>query len=294
MEPRRLLTFREVAHRGSFSGAARALALSQPSVSQQVAALEREAGARLLDRKPGGLRLTRAGEVLLEHADALSDRLALAEAQLAEIAAEERSTLAIGAFPTAVATLIPAAVEALSPARVSVEEGGSDALQKRVRSGALHLAVTFQDAAAPRREPAGLERRDLLREPFLVALAPGHPLAGRAALPLAQLAAEDWTAPSAGGIVVRACRAAGFEPRVSSITRDQLAIRALVERGLAVTLVPALLADAFRELALVPIAAPAPERDVYVLLPPGGRHPLAGAAFDALAAAVDARVSGAS
>jgi DNA-binding transcriptional LysR family regulator len=285
MEPRRLLTFRAVAHRRSFSQAARELALSQPSVSQQVAALERELGTRLLDRRPGGLRLTRSGVVLLEHADAIAERLELAGAQLAEIAGSERATLRIGAFPTALASLVPAAVERLEGVRVIVEEGASSALHERVRSGGLHLAVTFQPADEPRREPAGLERRDLLRETFLIVLAPDHPLAGREAVGLAELAGEGWTAPSADGIIVRACRAAGFEPRIASMTRDQLAIRALVARGLAVTLVPALLAGAFRDLPLIPLAGASPERDVYALLPPGGRHPLAGAALDALAEA---------
>jgi molybdate transport repressor ModE-like protein len=287
MEPRRLLTFRAVAQRRSFSQAARELSLSQPSVSQQVRALERELGTRLLDRRPGGLRLTPAGAVLLEHADAIAQRLELAAAQLAEIAASERSTLRIGAFPTALASLVPAAVARLEAARVIVEEGASHALAERVRSGDVHLAVTFQDAAEPRREPAGLARHDLLRETFLIALRPGHPLAGRESVALAELAGEGWTAPSADGIIVRSCRAAGFEPRIASITRDQLAIRALIERGLAVTLVPALLADAFRDMPLRPLAGASPERDVYALLPPGGRHPLAGVALDALTAAVD-------
>ena len=289
MEPRRLLTFRAVARRRSFSQAARELALSQPSVSQQVAALERELGTRLLDRRPGGLKLTQAGAVLLEHADAIAERLELAGAQLAEIARSERTTLRLGTFPTALASLVPAAIARLEGARVIVEEGASQALPERVRSGELHLAVAFQDAAEPRREHAGLERRDLMRETFRVALAPGHPLAERETVALADLAGEGWTAPSADGIIVRTCRAAGFEPRIASITRDQLAIRALVERGLAVTLVPALLADAFHDVPLRPLADATPERDVYALLPPGGRHPLAGVALEALEAAVAER-----
>src|SRR5215208_5170449 len=134
MDARRLLTFRAVARERSFSRAARSLALSQPSVSQQVAA----------------------------------------------IAGAERSTLLLGAFPTALASLVPRAVARLaarSPgARIVVEEGTTDVLTERVRSGALHLAVTFQDAAAPPRAPADLERRHLLRESFLVALAPDHRL----------------------------------------------------------------------------------------------------------------------
>src|SRR5687767_15036254 len=121
MEPRRLLTFRAVAHRRSFSQAARELALSQPSVSQQVAALERELGTGLLDRRPGGLKLTHAGAVLLEHADAVAERLELAAAQLAEIAGSERTTLRLGTFPTALASLVPAAIARLEGARVIVE-----------------------------------------------------------------------------------------------------------------------------------------------------------------------------
>ena len=92
--------------------------------------------------------------------------------------------------------------------------------------------------------------------------------------------------PSTEGILMRACRAAGFEPRVMSLTREQSSIRALVRRGLAVTLAPALLAEAFDGVALIPLRD-GPQRDVYALLPPGGRHPLAGAALDALREAVN-------
>jgi DNA-binding transcriptional LysR family regulator len=294
MEPRRLLTFRAVAHERSFSRAARALALSQPSVSNQVAALEREVGVRLLDREPGGLRLTPEGEILLEHADAIAERLDLARTQLAAARDEYRTRLRVGAFPTALAALIPAAVDRVRvdhPAiKVTVDEGGRD-LAPRVRSGELHLAVAFQDSARPREEPAGLERRDLMRERFMVALAAGHPLAGRDEVALADLADDDWTAAQTDGLIVSACRAAGFEPNLVSITSDQLAIRALIGRGLAVTLAPQLLADAFADLALRPIAGPSPTRDVYVLLPPGGRHPLVAPtleALDAIAAALGA------
>jgi DNA-binding transcriptional LysR family regulator len=285
MDPRRLLTFRAVAHERSFSGAARALALSQPSVSNQVAALEREIGVRLLDREPGGLRLTPEGEILLDHADAIAERLDLADTQLAAAADEYRARLRVGAFPTALASMIPAAVDRVRldhpEIKVTVDEGGPD-LAARVRSGALHLAVAFQDSARPREEPAGLERRDLMRERFMVALAPDHPLAGEAEVALADLRDDDWTAAHADGLIVTACRAAGFEPNLVSITSDQLAIRALIARGLAVTLAPQLLADAFADLALRPIAGPGPTRDVYALLPPGGRHPLVAPALDAL------------
>jgi DNA-binding transcriptional LysR family regulator len=256
-------------------------------VSTQVASLEREVGARLLDREPGGLRLTPAGAILLEHADAIADRFELAGEQLATAAVGLRALLRIGAFPTALAGIVPAAVAHVRSshpeARVAVDEGGDD-LPARVRSGRLHLAVCFQDSTVPREEPPGVERRDLFRERFRVAIPPDHPLARQPEIRLADLAGEDWTVALTDGLIVRACREAGFEPNLVSITRDQLAIRALISRGLAVTLVPDLLAEPFRELALRPIAGGGPTRDVYVLLPPGGRHPLVAPALDALEA----------
>ena len=285
MDPRRVLTFRAVAHQGSFSRAARELAHSQPSVSIQVAALEREIGARLLHREPGGLRLTREGEILLEHADAIAERFQLAGEQLTVAAHALRIRLRIGAFPTALAGLVPAAIARLHDrdpdTKVTVDEGGDD-LPTRVRAGELHLALAFQDSALPREQPEGLERRDLLQEQFNVALAPDHPLAQRPEIRLADLRDDDWTAATTDGLIVRACRAAGFNPNLVSITHDQLAIRALISRGLAVTLAPQLLADAFEQLTLRPIDGPSPARDVYALVPPGDRHPLVAPTLDAL------------
>jgi DNA-binding transcriptional LysR family regulator len=281
MDPRRVLTFRAVAHERSFSAAARTLALTQPAVSQQVAALEKEVGARLLDREPGGLRLTRAGKVLLEHADALADRLRLAETQLAEIAGAERTRLRIGAFSSALAALVPRAIASVA-AEVVVVEGDSQALAGRVRSGELHLSVAFQDAALPRREHEGLERHDVLREPFLAGMSPAHRLAGRARVELRELADDAWSAASTDGLIARACREAGFEPRIVAITRDPIAIREFVARGTVVTLVPRLLAPGLDGVAFAEIEG-GPERDVYVLLPPGGRHPLVEATLNALA-----------
>jgi molybdate transport repressor ModE-like protein len=285
MDPRRVLTFRAVAHQRSFSKAARELALSQPSVSNQVGALERELGTRLLEREPGGLKLTRDGEILLEHADAIAERFRLAGAQLAAAALGARARLRIGAFPTALAGLVPAAIAQLRvrypETRVTVDEGTDD-LPGRVRAGELDIAIAFQDTALPRSQPPGLERRDLLREHLMVALAPDHRLAQHPEVRLADLSVDDWTVASTDGLIVRACRDAGFEPNLVSITHDQLAIRALVARGLAVTLAPQLLAEPFEGLALRPIAGGAPARDVYVLLPPGGRHPLLPPALEAL------------
>src|SRR3954447_20260175 len=107
LDPRRLLTFREVARQRSFSRAGEVLALTQPAVSQQVSALERQLGIRLLDRGPGGPTPTEAGAPPGPPPAAVADRLSQADAQVAELVASERETLRIGAFPSALATVIP-------------------------------------------------------------------------------------------------------------------------------------------------------------------------------------------
>ncbi len=285
IDPRRVLTFREVARLGSFSRAAEALALTQPAVSQQVAALERQAGAQLLERGPGGLTLTPAGELLLAHAEVVADRLELAEGQLDELTAHAARELRIGAFPSALATRVPQALARLTEERPDVKavvgEGTSGELVARVRSGALHVAVCFQDAARPRREHDGAERIDVDEEPFAALLPQGHPLAGSGPVRIAALAGETWVAPSREGLIVHACEQAGFTPAIRYVSRDPLANRGLVAAGLAVTISPARLAAEFTGIAVEPLRD-APTRSVYALLPASGATGLARAFVAAL------------
>ena len=293
LDPRRLLTFRAVARHRSFSRAAEALALSQPAVSHQVAALERELGTALLVRGRAGTVPTPAGELLLAHAEALAARLALADAQMDALVAGERRTLRLGGFPTALATIVPAAIGALRAQEpeleVAVEEAPVDTLAAAVAAGRLDAAVCFQDAAAPRREHDGLRRVELAEEPMLALLPADHRLAGRARIALAELAGETWMAPAADGMLVDACRAAGFEPRIAILTRDPLAARGFAAAGLAVSLTPRLIA----RVPLPGVATPAlrgdgPRRALYAVLPAAGAHRLGGALVTALRQALDA------
>jgi DNA-binding transcriptional LysR family regulator len=292
LDPRRLLTLRAVAVAGSFSRAAEALALTQPAVSQQVAALERQLATKLLERGPGGPVPTEAGRVLLAHAEAIAGRLELADRQLGELL-ERAVRLRIGAFSSALGVLVPPAIARLRHALPDIElaavEGGSDDLGRRVGRGELHVAVCFQDPTQPRREPDGCARRDLGDEPMLAALPPGHKLAGRRSVRLADLAGDVWTAPSASGIVARACAEAGFEPQIAFTTPDPLAIGALVAGGLAVTLVPRLLAAELRGAAVVPLAGEPPRRSLYTLTGASGAPATADAFVEAVAAELDAR-----
>src|ERR687890_1142750 len=275
---RPLLPSREVARLGSFSRAAEELSLTQPAVSQQILALERELGIRLIDRGPGGLGLTAAGALLLRHADAVSGRLSLATEQLGDLVAEQRRHLAIGAFPSAIATIVPDALVRMKAAQpeleVSVSEGTQEELAAAVRDGTLHLAVLFQDAAAPRRDHDDLERHDLFDEPMVAALPPRHRLAKRRRIDLGQLAKDTWTAPSRDGLVYRTCVAAGFEPNIAFLTSDVLAFRELVSSGLAVTLTGRLLAGRLDGIATPTVTGDPARRSIYAIRPTADSHPL--------------------
>lgn len=289
MDPRRLLTFREVAHQGSFSRAGDALALTQPAVSQQVASLERQLGVKLLDRGPGGPTPTAAGALLLAHADAVADRLSQAGEQIAELADAERETLRVGAFPSALATVIPEAIVRLRARQPDIQveavEASGEELGQMVGDGRLHAAMCFQDAAAPPRRPEGTERHELGTEAMLAVLALDHPLAGRETVAVRELSGDTWTAPSRDHLVYRACVAAGFEPRIAFVTRDVLAARGLVASGLAVTMMPELLASGLPGIAMVPLEGPQPSRSLYALTPAAGTRPAALAFLKALAPA---------
>jgi DNA-binding transcriptional LysR family regulator len=130
--------------------------------------------------------------------------------------------------------------------------------------------MCFQDADAEPRRPDGTERHELGGEAMLAVLPPKHPLSGRERIRLDELADETWTAPSRDHLIYRACVAAGFEPRINFVTRDVLAARGLVRSGLAVTLVPELVAGLFDDVAAVPLEGLQPRRSLYALTPAAG------------------------
>src|SRR3954463_13505960 len=172
MDPRRLMTFRAVAHARSSSRAGEGLSLTQPSVSHQIALLETEIGVRLLERGRGGLRLTEAGTVLLEHADQVAWRLDLADTQLASFAGQRREHVRVGAFPTALAAFVPSAVARLRlpprDLRGRLGEVTPSPLEGRFMGGEFDVAISYQDTTTERRELGGSERIDLMQDTFLV------------------------------------------------------------------------------------------------------------------------------
>jgi molybdate transport repressor ModE-like protein len=145
LDPRRLEVLRAVAEHGSFTAAAEALSFTQPAISKQIAALEQQAGTPLLERTPRGIRLTQAGSVLVEHAEAIAQRLSAAHEQLEALASLEPGRLRLAAFPTAVATVVAEAVASFNEAHpgvaLTLEERLSDESANLLRAGRLDLAL---------------------------------------------------------------------------------------------------------------------------------------------------------
>src|SRR5437660_6394682 len=144
----RLRVLREVAYRGSLSAAASALSYTQSAVSQQIAALEAEAGMPLLERHPRGVSLTAAGHTLVGHAEGILASLDAADVALSEIAGLRGGRLRMASFPTAGATLMPLAIATFREAHPAVEltlaEGEPEQIVPRLRAGELDLALLFE------------------------------------------------------------------------------------------------------------------------------------------------------
>jgi len=267
LDVRRLKVLREVAARGSFSAAADALAFTQPAVSRQIATLEAEAGTRLVDRTARGVRLTPAGEVLLEHAEAILGRLAAAESQLEALAELDAGRLRLGSFATAGATLTALAIAAFAEAHPGVElrlvEGRSNETLPMLAAGEIDLAVVT-DASGD--APPDVELEHLMDDPFYAALPLDHPLANESDLRMEDLRDETWIeGRHCADALMRTAHAAGFEPRIAFDCAEWLGKQGLVAAGVGVTLIPTLALGTVREgLVLRSLGPDGPTRGVYL------------------------------
>src|SRR5919205_226468 len=266
LDVKRLRVLREVAAKGSFSAAAESLAYTQSAVSQQIATLEKETGTTLLERNAKGVRLTDAGRVLVEHADAILCRLAAAEDELEALAGLKGGRVRLASFPSAGATIVPRAVAEFRSRHPGVELAVDQAEPEdglaRLRAGECDVALTIDAFTPPKAE--GIDYVHLLDDPMYVALPENHPLASRRRVRFADLAGDSWILGTTGAcpdgrILMAAAQAAGFEPRIAFHSDDYLAVQGFVAAGVGVALIP--------DLALVSV------RDDIVIRSLGAKPP---------------------
>ena len=246
----RLRLLRELEARATVSAVAAALGYTTSAVSQQLAVLEREAGAKFLERVGRNVQLTDAGRVLARHAQGLLDAAEAAEAEVAQVAAGQvAGTVRVSSFQSAFLRIVAPSVRALADShpRIRVEAGELEVEQGVPALRLQHLDVVVGDEYddQPRPVHRDLVRTDLVRERVRLVLPLDHPLARRRKVPLVELAAQPWAAcqPGTGHreMQIRTCRQlGGFEPDLRYASDDFLILLELVRTTGACALLPEL------------------------------------------------------
>src|SRR6185295_4603116 len=267
LELRRLRLLRELHERGTIAAVADALQFTPSAVSQQLAMLEREARVPLLERAGRGVRLTDAARVLVTHAEALLERAAVAEAELAAASGTVAGRARIAGFESVALRLALPAMERLAQTapqlRCEFVEGEPEQALPALALGDVDLVIGDEWERQPHRLPAGVERVELLRDPVRLVLPGGRPPAK-----VKDLAGERWVTGPAGlgwdEMTLRLCRdLGGFEPDVAHRTNDATIATALVARGQAVTLLPDLALALYSGVAVHTIAESAITRTIF-------------------------------
>jgi DNA-binding transcriptional LysR family regulator len=298
----RLRTFTLVLDLGSISGAADVLGYTQPAISQQLAALEREVGTLLVDRSQRPLRATRAGELLRPHAERVLAAAGAADAAVEDVRGEMRR-LRVAAFTSALSSFVPAAVRDLRRAHadliVQVLQLETREAIETLRGGQADVAVVHHMPGVAVPETTGLERRHLLVDDLYVVVPEGHPLARRDEVSVMELETEQLVLPRrdtpAGrfrSVVEQLCAQAGFAPRVAYELDDLPAAQAFVAAGIAVVPMHGLtLATVAAGVVALPLAErPAGSRTVEALAPAGPPAPIVGELLERLVGAGGAHV----
>jgi DNA-binding transcriptional LysR family regulator len=267
IELRHLAALQAVADNGSFGRAAKQLGYTQSAISQQIAALERIVGQRLIDR-PGGPRpvgLTEAGALLLTHAEAINARLRAAQADLEALGAGDAGPLRVGTYQSVGARILPELLRSFTAEWPKVDirlvESTDDReLLELVERGEVDVSFCVFPL-----EPGPFEALELMRDPYVLVVPADSPLATREKPPSLR---EILTMPL---ISYRSCRTtqrveerlrmAGQEPEVVFRSDDNGTVQALVAAGVGVALVPQLTLDpADESIAVVELGDRVPPR----------------------------------
>ncbi|MFD8338250.1 LysR family transcriptional regulator [Streptomyces solisilvae] len=278
MELHQLRYVAAVAQAGSFTRAAETLFLAQPSLSVQIRKLEKELGVALFERLGRRVALTAAGEEFLAYILPALSNLERARERAAEVRDLRRGKLAVGVLPSVGTALLPRVLADYRSAYPDIdirliEHNVSVEFERMVQAGDLDLAVVRVPWGCP-----GITGRTLIQEPMVAMLAPGHRLADRRAIDIADLADDEFVATHPGTglrmLLDAVTRRHGFEPRVTVEVEQLSVLCGMVRSGVGVSVVPRLVASGYP--VTVPSADPRDSRELGVVWRAGS--PLAPAA----------------
>ncbi|MFJ8025257.1 LysR family transcriptional regulator [Streptomyces sp. NPDC096311] len=292
-----LRVFRAVVEQGTFTAAAASLGYTQSAVSRQIAAIERVAGAELLERRRDGVRLTAAGLVVMRRATTVLDEIDATARELSGLPGQT-GTVRLGWFPSAGAVLLPRALVALRRTdpglRIVSREGSTPALVRALRAGSLDLALL---ASAPPFRPPDAESpplalHTLTERALCLALPASHPLARGDFVDVADLRGQRWIAGSSSGEdrLMGVWPGLDERPEIAHTARDWLAKLHLVAAGCGLTTVPpALIQAAPPGVRVLPVrGGPQEQRRLFLArLPHPPSEPVTRVAAALRAAALD-------
>ncbi|MFD8010743.1 LysR substrate-binding domain-containing protein [Streptomyces sp. NPDC058955] len=269
LDVRRMQVLRAVVTSGSVTAAAANLGYTPSAVSQQVAALEKQAGTALLERVGRGVQPTEAGRLLSEHAAVISRQVAEAESALADLLAGRTGLLSIRYFATAGAPLVAPALARFRQehpgVRVDLRMTDPEDPLVEVAEGRADLAV----AVRPRdRHQEGMRFVHLLDDPYRAVLPAGHRLAAKRVLDLTDLADSPWVRSDWSGpcldTVLDSCGAAGFSPNFVVDSEDYATAQGFVAAGLGIGLIPTMgLVNRHPGVVVRPVRGPEPVRVIH-------------------------------
>ncbi|GID32991.1 LysR family transcriptional regulator [Paractinoplanes brasiliensis] len=244
LELRHFEYFLAVAEERNFTRAAARLHVVQSGVSAVIKSLERELGARLLDRTSKRVELTDAGEALLPRARAAIDAVRDARDAVDEVRGGLRGTVRVGTLTSVPLIDVPALLGAFHRVhpqvrlRLIVSPRGSVGLLEGLADGSLDVAFV----SAPGRPPAGLRIRQIESRRLELVLPVGHRLAGAAEVRIADLAGEPFVDFPLGygnrTVVDRAFAAAGVQRQVAIEVTDIGSGASFVREGLGLAVLP--------------------------------------------------------
>ncbi len=272
MDLSRLRTLRELSLRKTMASVATAVHISPSAVSQQIALLEQEAGVELIERRGRGVRLTPAGARLVEHASKVIGILEEAKTDLAELKRTVAGELRVAAFPSVAASLIPRTMKAMAQRfpdlNTTFEELEPMGSLAALRAWQTDVAIVDDLTTASEISEAAVETLHLLDDSLFLLVPNDHYLAGQPYVSLADLSGEKWALDTGSsdysGVIIGACRSAGFEPMVNGHCHGFEVVRALIETGCSISIIPGLRGrDYLGNLCLKEIR-PAISRKIFV------------------------------
>lgn len=271
-DPWRLRTLLALSQRGTMAAVAEEFSMSGSAVSQQLAALEREAGVRLIEPDRRGVRLTVAGRALVAHADGILAAMRAAEDEVREVDSDAVGEIKIAGFPSAASAICPPVMAEMARThprhRVLLRDLEPNQSITALRAGDVDLAIVDGTGLPHVDHEPHFAVEQLLVDPLFCMMSADHPAARRKAVVLSDLADEQWIMEDESSWfyrqVVELCNAAGLQPRVAAYCRTFIPVLALVRAKVGISIQPGLALTGFEGIVARPLK-PAHERHVYVV-----------------------------